>query len=133
MQVLSLKKLAVVGVVLLILGGLGVVCTKYYSYVFAKRVKGKVVNVQHVNDAEAIISSRNTPDSQLFSFAIAIRDAKGEIHVSSSEDKQWAVVSTGQCVEAKFFPHAPWELDKGRTYYGARLERLFDCPVDQTN
>jgi hypothetical protein len=110
---------------------LGVICTKYYSFVFAKRIKGKVVNVQHVNDAEAIISSRHTPDSQLFSFAIAIRDAHGEIHVSSSEDKQWAVVSAGQCVEAKFFPHAPWELDKGRTYYGARLERLFDCPADQ--
>jgi hypothetical protein len=68
------------------------------------------------------------PDEQIFSFGVAIRDSKGEIHTASSEDRQWAVAQAGQCVEAKYFPYAPWELSNAGTYHGARLIRLFDCP-----
>jgi hypothetical protein len=104
---------------------------KYYTFVFAKTVTGKVIRVERINNGEAIIASKNTPDFQLFSFAIAIRDAKGEIHTSSSEDRQWAVVSEGQCASSRFFPYPPWQLDKAGTYFGARLERLYDCPAEK--
>jgi hypothetical protein len=63
----------------------------------------------------------------MFSFAIAIRDQKGTIHTASAEDRQWAVVEKGQCVEAKFFPYPPWNLDKSGTFFGARLLKLYDC------
>ena len=123
---LKLGLLSVFLIAMLSLSGfLGV---KYYSFLFSKTVKGEVLKVERVSTADAIItSSRNIPASQLFSYAISIRDDSGEIHTASSEDRQWAVVSSGQCVEAKFFPYPFWELDKGRTYFGARLERLFEC------
>jgi hypothetical protein len=104
---------------------------KYYTYVFAKTISGKVIRVERVNNSEAIIASKNTPDFLLFSFAVAIRDDKGEIHTASSEDRQWAVVSEGQCATVRFFPYPPWQLDKAGTYYGARLERLFDCKSEK--
>lgn len=100
----------------------------YYSFLFAKNVEGEVVRVERVNTAEAILmGGRAIPEQQLFSFAVAVRDVKGEIHVATSEDRQWAVVQKGQCVEAKFFPYPPWQLEKAGTYHGARLGRLFDC------
>lgn len=104
---------------------------QYYSYLFAREIKGEVVGIDRVTQPTAIINSTRTqiPASQIFSFAIAIKDSKGEIFTSSSEDRQWAVVEKGQCAEAKFFPYPPWELDKGGTYYGARLIKLYSCPV----
>ncbi len=113
--------------VVLALGGF--ISIKYYSYVFAKRVRGQIMRVEKVAPEGAIITSgRDTQlPSQLFSFAVAIRDDKGEIHTASSEDRQWAVAEVGQCVEAKFFPFPFWQFDKANTYFGARLERLFDC------
>lgn len=109
-----------------------ILSVKYYSFIFAKTVKGEVLRIERVNTAEAIIATKEVPAAQLFSFAISIRDSKGEIHTSSTEDRQWAVVSPGQCAEARFFPYPPWELSKARTYFGARLERLFDCTKAQT-
>ncbi len=122
-----MKKIVFLLTLILILGSSLFVGVKYYTYVFAKSITGKVIRVERINNAEAIIASKNTPDFQLFSWAIAIRDAKGEIHTSSSEDRQWAVVSEGQCASARFFPYPPWQLDKAGTYFGARLERLYDC------
>ena len=104
-----------------------VITVQYYSYLFAKVVVGEVIRVEHVSQTEAVIACRNTPSYQLFSYAIAIRDSQGVIHTASSEDRQWAVVSAGQCARAKFFPYPPWRLDKGGTYFGARLEELRDC------
>jgi hypothetical protein len=101
---------------------------KYYSFIFAKTVVGEVLRVERVNTAEAILTARSVPAAQLFSFSVAIRDSRGEIHTASTEDRQWAVVSSGQCAEARFFPYPPWQMEKAGTYYGARLERLFDCP-----
>ena len=113
--------------VLLLGGGAAVFSIKNYSLVFAKTVRGAVVRVERVNTGDAILGSRNIPDYQLFSYAVAIRDEEGEIHTASSVDRQWAVVASGQCAQARFFPYPPWDFEKAGTYFGARLERLFDC------
>ena len=118
----------------------GYVCIAYYPYVFAKTVSGRILRVEPVAPAvQAIVTSSpgggnnagstqsNLP-AQVFSFAVAIRDEKGEIHTSSTEDRQWAVAQAGQCVKATFFPYAPWKFEKSGTFHGARLEKLYDCP-----
>lgn len=122
-----MKKLILSLVALTLAVALGFVGVRYYSYLFAKLVTGEVIRVEHVSQTEAVIASRSTPSYQLFSYAIAIRDLQGVIHTASSEDRQWAVVSPGQCARAKFFPYPPWRLDKGNTYFGARLEELREC------
>jgi len=121
-------KLALATVIVLFLAGI-FVSIQYYSYVFARHVTGEVVAIDRVTQPTTIIGgSGQLPSSQVFSFAIAVKDLRGEIVTASSEDRQWAVVEKGQCVDAKYFPYPPWELDKAGTYYNARLLRLFDCP-----
>lgn len=108
--------------------GAGFIAVRFYPYIFAKSVRGHILKVERVNQTEAIIANGNPiPSQQLFSFAVSILDSSGEIHTASSEDRQWAVAQAGQCVEAKFFPYPPWNLEKANTFHGARLERLYDC------
>ena len=128
-----MKKLILSLVALTLAVALGFVGVRYYSYLFAKVVIGEVIRVEHVSQTEAVIASRSTPSYQLFSYAIAIRDHQGVIHTASSEDRQWAVVSPGQCARAKFFPYPPWRLDKGNTYFGARLEELRECSKPESH
>ena len=91
-------------------------------------MKGKILAIDRVTQPNTLIGPGGpVPASQIFSFAVAIRDEQGEIVTASSEDRQWAVVEKGQCGEAKFFPYPPWKLDKGGTYFGARLLKLYDC------
>lgn len=124
-----MKKYLTLLIALVVLGGAAYIGIAYYPYVFAKTVDGEIVKVERVSTPDAIIASgRAIPANQMFSFAIAIRDKDGQIHTASSEDRQWAVAQTGQCAEAKLFPYPPWQLDKGGTYYGARLKKLYDCP-----
>lgn len=125
-----MKRIVVAVLLLALLIFSGFFGVKYYSFIFSKTVVGEVLRVERVDTPEAIITSKNIPASQ-FSFSVAIRDSKGEIHTASSEDRQWAVVSIGQCAEARFFPYPPWQLEKARTYFGARLERLFECQHEQ--
>ena len=122
-------KLSVVALVLLLIIA-GFVCIKYYSYVFARDVHGEIVDVERVNQNTAIISANGSAPNAaaMFSFAVAIRDDKGEIVTASSEDRQWAVVHKGQCAEAKFFPYPFWQMDKAGTFHDARLLKLYDCP-----
>ncbi len=87
-----------------------------------------MIGIDRVTQPTSIIGSSQIPDSQLFSFAVAIKVPSGEIFTASSEDRQWAVVEKGQCAEVKFFPYPPWQLDKSGTYFGARLLKLFACP-----
>ena len=122
-----MKKYGVLLIIVLILASAGFITFKYYSYIFSKDVNGEIVKVERVNQNEVIANGQNIPASQLFAFAVAIRDDKGEIFTASSEDRQWAVAQAGQCVEAKFYPYAPWDLDRAGTYHGARLLRLSDC------
>lgn len=127
----QMKKVLWLFGVFVILASVGFITVNWYSYIFARIVKGKVVGVERVTDPSAIFNSGKNaiPANQLFSFAIAIQDAKtGEIMTSSSEDRQWAVVQKDQCVEAKYLPYPPWNIEKSGTYHGARLLRLYNCP-----
>lgn len=128
-----MKKVLIPVIFLLFLVGSGAIVIKFYEYIFAKAVTGKIVKVERVNQENMVITSgaRPVPAEQLFSFAVAIRDKTAEIHTASSEDRQWAVALTGQCVEAKFFPYPPWHLERWGTYHNARLLRLFECPVEE--
>lgn len=111
-----------------ILVGASAVTLHYYSYVFSRLVMGEVIGIDRVIQPSTIIGMGSPlPASQIFSFAIAIKEGSGEIVTASSEDRQWAVVEKGQCAEARYFPYPPWELDKSGTYFGARLLKLYDC------
>lgn len=114
--------------ILVVLIGSGFVMYRFYPYIFAKEVKGRILRVERVNRTEAIITSgRDVPAEQLFSFAVSIRDDKGEIHTASSEDRQWAVAQEGQCAEAKYLRYPFWDFASAGTFFGARLIRLSDC------
>jgi hypothetical protein len=121
-----MKRSLAIALLILVLIATGFVLIRFYGYVFAKTVRGKIAKVERVNQ-DMIIANPNIPASQIFSFAVSVRDDRGEFHTASSEDRQWAVAQEGQCVEAKFYPYPPWRLDKSGTFYGARLIRLFDC------
>jgi hypothetical protein len=126
-----MKKFLGILIALAVLGGGAFVVVRFYEYIFAKTVAGKIVKVERVTNTNIMAGGRkDIPDEQLFSYGVAIRDSKGEIHTASSEDRQWSVVQAGQCAEAKFFPYAPWDLASAGTYHGARLLKLHDCPPD---
>ncbi len=114
--------------VLLVVLTIGYVMITYYSYIFAKTVIGKVVRVERVTEVTSMINVEHVDPSQLYSFAVAIRDHSGQIWTASGVDRQWAVVQPDQCLEAKLYPYPPWNLEKTGTYSNARLIRLFDCP-----
>lgn len=98
-----------------------------WSFVFKKRVVGEVVAAEKVNNALTVITNSQDPvNPQVFSFSIGIQDAKtGEIYMASSEDRQWAAVTKGNCVVAAYFPYPPWMLAKANTSHNARLLRNF--------
>jgi hypothetical protein len=111
---------------LVVVSGLWV-CVSYYSYVFSKRVHGTIEKVERVSQPALVATGAAVPVEQLFSYAVAIKDEKGEIHTASSEDRQWSVAQPGQCAEAMFMRYPFWELDKAGTFFGSRLVRLYDC------
>jgi hypothetical protein len=98
-----------------------------YSFVFKKRIVGEVVAAEKVVAPMAVVTNAiGAMNPQVFSFSIGIKDRKtGEIYMASSEDRQWAAVSKGNCVIAAYFPYPPWQLNKGNTYHNARLLRNF--------
>lgn len=130
------KKVGFVLFAALLLGAGGYITFRFYPYLFAETVRGEVIGLERVGPAEAAIitppagAGPNAFPNQLFSFAVAIKaSATGEIFTASSEDRQWAVAEKGQCVEARFFPYAPWELDKAGTFHSARLLKIEACPA----
>lgn len=99
-----------------------------WSFIFKSKIVGEVVASERVNGPLAIIgNSQQNLNPQVFSFSVAIKDRfTGEIHMASSEDRQWAAVTKGNCVIAAYFPYPPWRmLDKGMTNHNARLLRNF--------
>lgn len=99
-----------------------------YSFVFKRKVVGQVVAAEKIAAPIAIVgeASQKQLNPQVFSFSVGIKDQKsGEIYMASSEDRQWAAVSVGNCVIAAYFPYPPWELSKGGTSHNARLLRNF--------
>ncbi len=117
----------ILGVVFLV--GIIFVLVEFYPFIFSRHVEGVVVDVQKVEVSGAIMTRTTGDLNLLHSFAVAVRESSGEIVTSSAEDRQWALVKPGQCVEAQFFPYPPWDLQKGGTFHGARLHKLSDCPV----
>jgi hypothetical protein len=115
--------------IILLVGLIPLTIILFYPYIFSKTIVGQITAVERVNMPLTLLTSpNNTPPSQIFSFAVGIKEeVSGEIFTASSEDRQWAAAEKGLCVKAKFFPYPPWKLDKSGTYYGARLLRLYDC------
>lgn len=94
---------------------------------FKKRIIGEIVAVERVNDALIVAGGSQPINSQVFSFSVGIKDMKtGEIHMASSEDRQWAAVQKGNCVVAAYFPYPPWMLSKANTNHNARLLRNYE-------
>lgn len=110
----------------LLFAGLIAVVINNYSFIFSKDVAGEILEVERVSQPNFI--GGNVPSNQVFSFAVAIKTKSGEIFTASSEDRQWAVARKGMCIESKFYPYPPWQLDKANTYSNARLIRLVECP-----
>lgn len=106
-----------------------ILVVNYYGFIFSRKVIGVVERVEKVQINVALMqtNSNEALNPQLYSFAVAIKEASGEIVTASAEDRQWAVVQAGQCAEAVFYPYPPWRLDKAGTFHGARLEKLTDC------
>lgn len=98
-----------------------------YDWVFAKTVKGRLLNVERVMDPNAIISSRVTPE-QMHSYAILIQGDDGKLYTTSSDDRRWQVAKKGYCVTALLYRYPPWELDKANGFFNARLDELSLCP-----
>lgn len=121
-----IKRYTKVLCVLVIVLGLGFLFIRFYPYIFAKTIVGKVEKVERVQVNVSLMQNSSPGettkmDPQLFSFAVAIQSEDGSVHTASAEDRQWAAVNEGLCVKAKFFPYPPWNLEKAGTYYGARL------------
>ena len=111
---------------LIVLVAISVFVIMNYSWVFAKRVKGEVIEIERVTEPTAILGNR-IKEENIHSFAMAIRDDKGVIHTASGEDRQWSVVKKGYCVEALFYRYPPWDLSKGDTFFNARVISMSDC------
>jgi hypothetical protein len=114
---------------LAVLGGAGFVFVQYYSFIFARRVRGLIVSIDRVQvNVSLLQQSDDRLNPQLFSFAVAIREDNGEIVTASAEDRQWAAAQRGWCAEAVYYPYPFWNVMKAGTYFNARLDRLFECP-----
>ena len=98
-----------------------------WSFIFKTKVIGEVVASERVAGQFAVLGTAQQPmNPQVFSFSVAIKDRfTGEIHMASSEDRQWAAVTKGNCVIAAYFPYPPWQMEKGNTNHNARLLRNF--------
>ena len=107
--------------------GVGVFLVKYYPWVFSKRVKGEIMDVQRVTNPTAIISGKVT-DAQIHSYSVLIKAEDGKLYTASSEDRQWQVASKGYCVEALLYRYPPWDLEKAGTFFNARIMELKECP-----
>lgn len=118
-------------VILLVLAGLGYFFIAYYSFIFSRKVVGKIEKVEKVQLNVALMTSAGEKaqklNNEMYSFAVAIKTDSGEIVTASATDRQWAVAQPGQCAIAIFYPYPPWQLYKTSTYYGAKLEKLYDC------
>jgi hypothetical protein len=127
-----MKKVFFGFLIVLFLGVVGYALVNYWPYIFARTVKGKIVDVQKVSPQTLIVGgsgggSGGATATEMFSFAVGIQEADGEIVTASSEDRQWAVAQPGHCAEAKYYPYPPWDFEKSGTYFGARLIRLNAC------
>lgn len=115
---------------LLLVGLAGFVVYKFYPFIFSQHIEGELMEVERVQVTGSVLMAvPGQPPTQVFSYAVAIKGKNGVIHTASSEDRQWEVTKKGLCVEARFYPYPPWQLDRSGTFHNARLLRLFECPA----
>lgn len=123
---LIIKKFVKTVIVLGILVGAVIFVITNWSWVFSKRVKGEIIEVERVTAPTAIFG--RATEAQIHSYSVLIKAEDGKLYSASSEDRQWAVAKKGYCVEALLFRYPPWEFNHGNTYFNARLEQLEICP-----
>jgi hypothetical protein len=109
----------------IVIGAVVFVITNW-SWVFAKRVSGEIMEVERVTAPTAVFG--RATDVQMHSYSVLIKADNGELYSASSEDRQWAVAKKGYCVEALFYRYPPWKFDEGNTFFNARVEQLKLCP-----
>ena len=114
-------------IVAAILIGSGAFVLANYSWVFAKRVHGRILNVERVTDPNAIISARVT-EAQMHTYAILIQGEDGRLYTANSENSRWEIAKKGYCVDALLYRRPFWELKVANTFYDARLDELSLCP-----
>ncbi len=128
---ISVYKYIKITLLVAVLGASGWGFFQFYPYIFAKTVEGKIEKVERVQVNVALMQTTGDEGGKinpgLYSFAVAIKDSKGQIWTASAEDRQWASMREGICVAAKYFPYPPWDLAKSGTYHGARILRAWDC------
>lgn len=115
--------------ILVAIVGAGAFVVTNYSWVFAKRVKGRIVNVERVTDPNAFIGSKVTPE-QMHSYAILIQGDDGKLYTASSEDRKWQVAKKDYCVDALLYRYPPWDFNRANTFFNARLDELSLCAGD---
>lgn len=123
-QIKSFVRLVMALVIIALVAGFVIA---YYPWVFSKRVKGEILDVQRVTNPSAIINSRVT-EAQIHSYSILIQGNDGKLYATSSEDRQWQVAAKGYCVEAILYRYPFWDLEKADTFFNARIVELSLCP-----
>jgi len=114
-------------IILGVLVAVGVFVVTNYSWVFSKRVRGVVIDVQRVTSPTAVFGNRAT-EAQMYSYSVLVQGEDGVLYTSSSEDRQWQVVKKGYCIDALLYRYPPWHFDKGNNFFNARVEQIRVCP-----
>lgn len=125
----KLKGAVIMLAVLIVIVGAGFFVVTNWGFVFSKVVTGEVLNVERVNDPQAIITSRVTRE-QLHLYSILLHnDSDNKMYAATSEDPQWQSIKKGFCVQARLYRYPPWRLSLANTYYNARILDPSACPV----
>lgn len=112
----------------IVLAAAGTFFVNYYSWIFAKTVSGKIVDVQRITDPTAIIGGSKLTAEQLHAYSILIEGDDRKMYTASSEDRQWQVAAKGLCVTALLYRYPFWDLEKSGTFFNARVKEIRHCP-----
>lgn len=123
----AIKSIMKVTMLFAVVAGILVFVITNYSWVFAKKVKGQVVDVQRVTAPTAIIGGRIS-DAQMYSYSVLIKGEDNILYSASSEDRQWQVVKPGYCIDALLYRYPPWTFEKAGSFFNARVEQIRVCP-----
>ncbi|MAV91336.1 MAG: hypothetical protein CL676_07925 [Bdellovibrionaceae bacterium] len=123
----SLKNLLLIVLLMFLVVGAGFFVIFNYSWVFSKTIQGEIIEMERITEPTAILGAQ-TKESQIHSYAVLIQDRDGEMYTSSAEDRQWQVAKKGYCVIATLYRYPPWDLNKGGTFFNARVRKLYRCP-----
>jgi hypothetical protein len=99
-----------------------------WSFVFAKRIHGDIMEVERVMNPTAILG--RATEAQIHSYSVLIKDDDGKLYAGSGDDRQWQVLHKGCRVHAVFYVYPPWELSKSGTYFNARVTQIDSCPPE---